>query len=138
MYLPACSLPDPASLADVSERSRRIAAGVVETWADLRLVELIEYAARVTGVCARDIVGRDRSARTVAARQIAFWICRRSGVYSYPAIGRAFGRDHTCALRGARKADAMLPPGGLTFDRAIAKSVRDRLRLFSVISGGRP
>ena len=134
-----CSQPDPALLDQVSERSKRIAAGVVEDWSDLRLHELIEYAAIFTKVPSRDLVGPSRLARIADARRVAFWICRRGGVYSLSTIGRAFGRAHSSILRGARKANADVPPGGLTFDPDIGRAARERFvkRLFIVIRGGR-
>jgi chromosomal replication initiation ATPase DnaA len=134
-----CSQPDPALLDQVSERSKRIAAGVVEDWSDLRLHELIEYAAIYTKVPSRALVGPARVGRIPAARRVAFWICRRSGVYSLSTIGRAFNRAHSSILRGARNAQSDMPPEGLMFDPSIGRAARERFekRLFSVISGGR-
>jgi Bacterial dnaA protein helix-turn-helix len=58
-------------------------------------------AGRERGVPADWILARDRSTRVALARQLAMAAARRLG-YSLPAIGEAFGRDHTTVLHADR------------------------------------
>lgn len=39
-------------------------------------------------------------ARYAKARQAAYWCCRQLTGYSYPELGRLFGRDHTTVMHG--------------------------------------
>jgi chromosomal replication initiation ATPase DnaA len=128
-WLPFHSVPDVRRLRETSVRSRRIAANIVETWSDLRLPELIDYAACYTGVSVDDLIDRTQTYEVVDARRVAYWICHRAGVFSYPLIGRAFGRHHTSVLCGARKARADIEAGRKPrpiFDVHLALACRER------------
>lgn len=68
----------------------------------LRVV--LEQVERDTDVTPRQVLSRDRRRPAAHARQYAMWLLRqhtdRRGLpkYSYPEIGRAFGRDHSTVM----------------------------------------
>lgn len=63
----------------------------------------IEAVAAVTGLDHRILISRARDGETARARSAAMYIAREMGD-SYPAIGRAFGRDHTTVHTNVRRA----------------------------------
>jgi chromosomal replication initiation ATPase DnaA len=63
----------------------------------------IERIARDEGVQPRDIWTTKRDADTSAARRRAMAVLRWSSRWSYPHIGRIFGRDHTTVIAACRK-----------------------------------
>lgn len=56
------------------------------------------------GVTIIDILS-PRRGRALEARKVAMWLSRRIIGCSYPALGRAFDRDHSTVLRGVREVD---------------------------------
>lgn len=71
-----------------------------------------DYTERVVAVTAThyglepdDITGHRRDSLAVAARHVTAWLLRESG-RSYPEIGRALHRDHTCAMNGVRRVES--------------------------------
>ena len=56
-----------------------------------------------TGVTRDEIVGNDRRARIVVARQIAVYLCRLLTTRTFSEIGRMFGRDHTTVMEADRR-----------------------------------
>lgn len=48
------------------------------------------------------ILARNRQAHVVWARQLAMFLCRSLLGMPYPAIGRAFKRDHSTAMSACR------------------------------------
>ncbi|MBF0248177.1 MAG: hypothetical protein HQL36_08930 [Alphaproteobacteria bacterium] len=59
------------------------------------------------------VVGRSRRREHVTPRQVAIWIARHcvrinGRPISLPALGRAFGRDHTTVLSAIQRVDALL------------------------------
>lgn len=70
---------------------------------------LISMAAFVTGVSALDIVCHRRRPYQVKARQIVYWLGKNYTALSLPQISaRVGGRDHTSALHGIRKVQAVV------------------------------
>lgn len=64
--------------------------------------QIIKDVAAETGVSRDDLLGKSRLRTVVRARWIAMHRMRELG-YSYPAIGRRLGKDHTTVLSGVRK-----------------------------------
>lgn len=60
--------------------------------------DIISAACRTFGVAQSDLLGRGRSWPLVHYRMVAISVCAEMTGLSYPAIGRAFGRDHTTCL----------------------------------------
>jgi chromosomal replication initiation ATPase DnaA len=46
---------------------------------------------------------RDRSQHVVPARQIAMYLIRKLGSYSFPRIGISFKRDHSTVIYACQK-----------------------------------
>jgi chromosomal replication initiator protein len=55
------------------------------------------------GVRPRDVLGSCRQRAVLVPRQVAMYLAREVGRLSLPAIGAAFGRDHTTVLHACRK-----------------------------------
>ena len=64
---------------------------------------IIEAVAAEHGTTYERIISPDRRREVVRVRQEAMWTVRNHGIWSLPAIGRAFaGRDHATVLHGVR------------------------------------
>ena len=75
---------------------------------DLDLPKIVQAAAAAHGVSEADVLGRSRSKRIVAARQLAFYCAHRFTTMSYPEIGFYLRREHTTVMRGSRRIAAAL------------------------------
>ena len=64
-----------------------------------------DLAAR-EGATADEVLGPSRLAHVVRARHAAMRLVRDRLVWSYPAIGRLFGRDHSSVMRALSSDDA--------------------------------
>lgn len=64
--------------------------------------------AAVTGVTVDAIRGRNRSRANVRARQLTMYLAKTVRGLSYPAIGRAFHRDHTTCMHACKKVEALI------------------------------
>lgn len=66
--------------------------------------EVIEYVARKHGLTYRDIIGKCRKHRIVAARHEAICMAAQAKPLTLPELGRRFGGlDHTSVLYALRK-----------------------------------
>lgn len=75
--------------------------------------QIIAEVAKETGISVADILGPRKLAPIAAARRIAMQRIRNELGYSYPQIGRMFGRDHSTAIwacRGGRRAQPYRSP----------------------------
>ena len=88
---------------------------------------IIEIVADKYGMQPTDLTGKRRSQDIALARQVAMYICREMTELSTPAIGRAFGKDHTTVLHGCEKVEENMM-GDYGFKKRveeIMKQVRD-------------
>ncbi|KQM18397.1 helix-turn-helix domain-containing protein [Novosphingobium sp. Leaf2] len=69
----------------------------------VRIADIVTIAAELSGVSRQEIMSKSRVARVVRVRNACYMIARESGK-SYPAIGRALGRDHSTIIHGLSKA----------------------------------
>jgi hypothetical protein len=75
--------------------------------------DIIQIVCRHLGVDRAQVLGKSRQWHVSEARQIAMYFIRRYSSYSFSAVGRIFGRNHTAALlgcksvRGLREVDAV-------------------------------
>lgn len=67
------------------------------------LDELVAMAAADNDVVADQILSRIRAVPVATARHQVCWVLRQSG-WSYPAIGKAVGRDHTTVMHSVGQA----------------------------------
>lgn len=77
------------------------------------LLPLVQEIAAHFGVVVAEIVGEQRCASVVAARHYTMAVLRRKYGFSYPQLGRIFGRDHTSCMHAVRKVMAE-PDASLT------------------------
>lgn len=87
------------------ELARSALNGIVKAREERRITceLIIGIVAEKYGMQASDITGKRRSQDIALARQVAMYLCREMTELSTPAIGRAFGRDHTTVLHGCEK-----------------------------------
>ena len=83
-----------------------------------RIQTIVEAVADGYGLHPREIYGGRREQPIAEARQVAMHLARMLTRHSFPAIGRAFGRDHTTVQYAARSIS-----GRMTSDPALAARV---------------
>lgn len=64
------------------------------------LPRIVESAALIVGVNALAIYARDKTDPVSWAREIAYYLMRDLTAFSFPQIGRLFGRDHSTIYHG--------------------------------------
>jgi len=82
--------------------------------------DIINAACAATAISRPQFHGVRRPAHLAYARQIAAHVAHVHG-YSYPQIGRAFGRDHTTVLHSVRKIEALRDAGHVGIVAALAR-----------------
>ena len=65
------------------------------------VLKIVDAVAEATGIPAKHILSKSRTAPVARARQIVMYEARKAGL-SYPQIGRALGRDHSTVVMGVR------------------------------------
>lgn len=84
-------------------------------------------------VSVADLCGLYRTVPIVRHRQLAYWLCRRHTVASFPAIAQKFGsREHTTVLHGVQAVERRL-----AFDADLRRDVEDIERLAGLVSCSR-
>lgn len=78
-----------------------ITCGNSRTLSEATRDAIVCKVAKRTGVPARAIVSRSRTDEVFAARARAMRALRAMG-YSFPQIGKAFGRDHSTVIHAVR------------------------------------
>lgn len=71
----------------------------------------IEQASVVWGVAPSDVLSSSRSQSIADARHLAIWLVRRKFGFSYPELGRIFGRDHTTCIHSVRVVERAIKTG---------------------------
>lgn len=99
----------PAPAVNVSDEAIRAAQALLADQSRMPIVELVQrtVAARF-GVSRRDILGPDRRAAVVKARQISMYVAYRVSGYGTPTLGRYFRRDHATIINGRDKIKAAI------------------------------
>jgi len=75
---------------------------------------IIREVAEAHGLTPSDIIGRERTRPYSRARHEAMWRLYQVRLvdgrrrYSFPMLGRIFGRDHTVCLHGVRRHEARM------------------------------
>ena len=64
------------------------------------------------GITLQDMTSKSRAVRVAHPRQLAMYLIRIFSDYSYPKIGRMFGRDHTTAIWAVARVEARLRADG--------------------------
>jgi chromosomal replication initiator protein len=69
----------------------------------LSVTDVLDITARYHGLCAADLIGKNRTGAVSQARQIAMYLAREFTSASLPQIGDAFGRAHSTVLHSCNK-----------------------------------
>lgn len=72
------------------------------------VAEIVAAVAAAFGVSAKELTGASRLKTVMLARQTAIYLARERLKLSLPALGRAFGRDHSTVLHAVRKVEELL------------------------------
>jgi len=76
---------------------------------NLRITDIAQLTADAFGLSLADLLGHDKRADYAQARHVAWYVARKTGGYSFPAIAGAFNhRDHTTVIYGVRKVEKRL------------------------------
>ena len=89
----------------------------------LPMVNIIRAVGAHFGVPPRMLVSKNRTAKVVLPRQIAFHLCRQLIGYSYPKIGAFFKKDHTTVIYADFKIRRLIEDGPLSISNHV-KAVR--------------
>lgn len=99
--------------------------------AKLTVDQIVTEVARGFGVSVRELVSEDRGHKAVTtARACAMALVRQSTGWSYPAIGRYFGRHHTTVRNHVEK--VLDDPELGEAVRQVAEELSPPPRLFAV------
>lgn len=72
------------------------------------VAETIRVVAEKHGVSSNALTRKGQTRRPFRARAEAMWIIYNNTRYSYPQLGRIFGRDHTSVIRACKIHEAFL------------------------------
>ena len=86
-----------------AEAVRELLAEAQPTSRGDRVTRIVERVAAVFGVKPKDVLGPGRQRTVLLSRQVAMYLAREAAKLSLPAVGTAFGRDHTTVLHACRK-----------------------------------
>ena len=82
--------------------------------------ELIKILSEACGYSYDQIIGLSRTTDLSTARQV-IWKVLKDRNYSYPEIGKAFGRGHSSILHGVARINDLVSIG----DKRVAKRLKD-------------
>ncbi len=74
-----------------------------------RIADILYHASQLSGVSVEQILGRSRKQQIVRTRHAVCMVAREQmgangPAYSFPTIGRAFGKDHSTIIHGCTMA----------------------------------
>lgn len=70
--------------------------------------DVIEAVCEAFDVDREEVYSKSRTTRIVEARGVIWYVCRQVTMYSYPELGREFGRDHSTIIHGVTKVEARM------------------------------
>jgi chromosomal replication initiator protein len=91
---------------------------------------VMEETAAYFGLQIADLVSKSRSRPLTTARHVAMYLLREMTGLSLIKIGEHFDRDHTTAMHGIKKIEALMPQRGSVYRQVqeLTKKVRGRAR----------
>jgi len=69
---------------------------------------ILKTIAHAFDCCVGELKGKERTARIVTPRLVAYYLMRRLTGLSYPELGRIFDRDHTTIMNGCKRIEHRL------------------------------
>lgn len=67
-----------------------------------------ERAGALYGLTVDEVMSRSRTKTVFEARAIAVWVLRQRNGFSYPELGRMFGRDHNTMMNSIQRVETEL------------------------------
>ena len=91
---------------------------------------ILEETALYFGLDQEDLLSKSRSRPLTTARHVSMYLLRELTGLSLIKIGDHFNRDHTTALHGIKKIEALMPARGSTYRQVqeLTKKIRARSR----------
>jgi chromosomal replication initiator protein len=91
---------------------------------------ILEETASYFGLDQEELVSKSRSRPLTTARHVSMYLMRELTGLSLIKIGEHFNRDHTTALHGIKKIEALMPARGSTYRQVqeLTKKIRARSR----------
>ncbi|HYV02454.1 MAG TPA: chromosomal replication initiator protein DnaA, partial [Actinomycetota bacterium] len=101
---------------------------IPETGQDIPATVIMEETATFYALTTDDLVSKSRSRPLTTARHVAMYLLRELTGLSLIRIGELFERDHTTALHGIKKIEALLPARGGIYRQVqdLTKKIRAR------------
>jgi chromosomal replication initiator protein len=112
--------------ADLALAERALEDLIPETGQEIRPGMILEETASYFGLGPGDLVSKSRSRPLTTARHVAMYLLRELTGLSLIKIGDLFERDHTTALHGIKKVEALMPDRGSTYRQVneLTKKIR--------------
>jgi chromosomal replication initiator protein len=91
---------------------------------------ILEETASYFGIEREELLSKSRSRPLTTARHVSMYLMRELTGLSLIKIGEYFNRDHTTALHGIKKIEALMPARGSTYRQVqeLTKKIRARSR----------
>lgn len=74
----------------------------------MKFDKILNVVAEETGVATAEILGRERTDRVVAARQLLMWIMRKRTTMGIREIADCLGRSHAAVISGVKSANQQI------------------------------
>lgn len=108
----AASASLSAQPANLALAQRALEDLIPRTNLDIPAALIVEQTAAYFGFPPSDLVSKSRSRQLTTARHVAMYLLRELTGLSLIRIGETFDRDHSTALHGIKKIEALLPARG--------------------------
>jgi chromosomal replication initiator protein len=115
---------------DLPMTERALEDLIPESGREITPVVILEETASYFGLQQEEMLSKSRSRPLTTARHVAMYLLREQTGLSLIKIGEYFDRDHTTALHGIKKIEALMPARGSTYKQVqeLTKKVRARSR----------
>jgi len=114
--------------ADLALAQRTLEDLIPESGQDIPPSLILDETAVYFGLTPADLISKSRSRQLTTARHVAMYLLRELTGLSLIKIGETFERDHTTALHGIKKIEALLPARGSIYRQVqeLTKKIRAR------------
>jgi chromosomal replication initiator protein len=117
-------------VVDLPMAERALEDLIPECGQEIHPAVVMEETAAYFGLEIGDLVSKSRSRPLTTARHVAMYLLREMTGLSLIKIGELFDRDHTTAMHGIKKIEALMPQRGSVYRQVqeLTKKVRGRAR----------
>jgi chromosomal replication initiator protein len=115
---------------DLSLAERALEDLLPDSGREITAPVILEETASYFGLNQEELVSKSRSRPLTTARHVSMYLMRELTGLSLIKIGEHFNRDHTTALHGIKKIEALMPARGSTYRQVLelTKKIRARSR----------